>query len=457
MGKAHRNSSGVVGRISSVRSRDQLPTLVGLGLAAVLAILGLAGCVGSTASPSVQPSESPSVEQSASASLASTSIGTPSVTPTPTTTPRPTPTPTATPTPKPTPMPTLKFVATGSMHVARTGDTDTLLRNGKVLIAGGNDAENPNGPIFSSAELYDPATGRFTKTGSMTVTRANHTATLLTDGKVLIAGGWTCLDKTCDSDDRAASAELYDPATGRFSPTGSMGTPRAGGTATLLQDGRVLLTEGDGRSNSWAELYEPTTGEFTRTGTEILFDDPSSTLLPNGKVLVTGGDIGAPVAGALYDEASGKFTKISLEPAPGAAPTVKYKGQAVEQAWPGPVTVLKDGRVLLFHGGYLETYDPATGACAAAGFISAAGLWLAPTATMLNDGRVLFAGGQLTLDPATYDDEFTNSAVLYDPSSGSQVVGSMKAVRVYQTSTLLPNGNVLIAGGGDTSAELFKP
>jgi hypothetical protein len=103
------------------------------------------------------------------------------------------------------------------------------------------------------------------------------------------------------------------------------------------------------------------------------------------------------------------------------------------------------------------TYDPATGKSAYAGFISPAGDWGVPTATLLNDGRVLFAGGSVTLDPETYENEPTNTAVLYDPSSGSQTSGSMTDERMYQTSTLLPDGSVLIAGGGDNSAELFKP
>jgi hypothetical protein len=345
------------------------------------------------------------------------------------------------------------------MHAARIDATATLLRNGEVLIAGGSNTLGAPGNVdYASAELYSPATGKFTKTGSMTVARVDHTATLLQDGRVLIAGGADCTDPAC-----VASAELYDPTTGKFARTGSMSAPRGAATATLLPDGRVLLNGGG--DNPWAELYEPKSGKFVRTGKELLagYHD-TAVLLASGKVMLMGGPIDTPLYGALYDEASGQFTKISCQPAPGTMPTVEYKGQVVKRVdQAGPGSALKDGRVLLFESGYLETYDPATGACAGAGFISTAGLWLIPTATTLTDGRVLFAGGQITLDPATYDDEITNSAVMYDPSSGSQIVGSMKSARRGQDSTLLPNGSVLIAGGAGSdgnplsSAELLTP
>lgn len=446
-----------------VRPRRPMPQSMRLALVGVVAIIGVVGCGSSTTGPSAQLSTVPSVVPTATSSPAVTPTPTPTTTPKPATTPKPSPTRTATlkATPTARPIPAPKFVATGSMDLPRSGATATLLRNGKVLIAGGTDSLGVVGEnIYASAELYDPATGRFTKTGSMAAARVDQTATLLRNGKVLIAGGYGCADpqrcvNVVDSSTlvNLASAELYDPTTGKFSPAGSMTSPRDAGAAALLPDGRVLLTEG--ADNSWAELYDPQSGKFTRTGKEIYFDNASATLLPNGKVLVTGGYIDGPHDGALYDESSGKFTEISLDLAPGTAPTVKYKGQDVDRAWPDPVTLLKDGHVLLFEGGYLVTYDPTTGKCAAAGFISPHGLWLVPTAALLPDGHVLFAGGDF--ESADYDETIANTAVVYDPSSGSQAIGSMKDAREYQTATLLPNGSVLIAGGGTTSAELFRP
>lgn len=106
------------------------------------------------------------------------------------------------------------------------------------------------------------------------------------------------------------------------------------------------------------------------------------TVLTNGKVLLTGDADSGPRA-ELYDPATGKFTPIAFEVAPGAAPSAQYKGQTFERTAPDTATLLKDGRVLLFEAGYLETYDPATGMFSPAGFISPPGQWNSPTATLL--------------------------------------------------------------------------
>lgn len=124
------------------------------------------------------------------------------------------------------------------MNRSRTSSTTTLLPNGKVLVVGGFNGTT----VEASAELYDPATDRWTLTGAMGVGRYYHTATLLANGMVLVAGGkdqtyLQCGYYTCPP---IASAELYDPATGRWSPTGAMTATRALFTATLLADGTVL-------------------------------------------------------------------------------------------------------------------------------------------------------------------------------------------------------------------------
>jgi len=379
---------------------------------------------------------------------------------------------TLTPTPTPTPAP-LTFVATGSMHTARIGATAVLLPNGKVLIAGG--WQYPAGMLggdyydyFSSAELYDPATGKFTPTGSMTTARAGAAATVLPDGRVLIVGGTGCVaGKSCtDADGRGisflASAELYDPATGRFTSTGSMNAHDSGDqVATLLPDGRVLLV---GYGNA-AELYDPSSGRFLRTGGETPMDAATvtSTLLPNGKVLVTGesADDTHPTVAQLYDVASGTFTTVSLA-LPAGTPPATYEGKAIERGAPEWAVLLTDGRVLLYENGYLETYDPDTGACADAGFISRAGEWFPSTVTLMANDRVLFAGGTIA-DPVSGLPLATRSAVLYDASGGPLRTGSMTSFTEGTTATLLPDGSVLIAGGEDAdgnalaSAELFVP
>jgi hypothetical protein len=140
--------------------------------------------------------------------------------------------------------------------MAREFHTATLLPNGKVLIAGGF-AQS----IWASAELYDPVSGTFTPTGAMTTPRWDHTATLLPSGKVLIAGG-----RVDPSGAPQASAELYDPASGTFSATGPMTAARIRQTATLLNNGKVLIAGGDYPYLQTAEIYDPSTEIFTPTG-----------------------------------------------------------------------------------------------------------------------------------------------------------------------------------------------
>jgi hypothetical protein len=171
------------------------------------------------------------------------------------------------------------FSPTGSLSDARDSHTATLLSDGRVLVAGG---------WRDSAELYDSKTGTFSPTGSMTTARTDHTATLLSDGRVLIAGGagdyvgsWA-----------QTSAELYDPKTGTFSPTGSMTTARTHHTATLLSDGRVLIAGGTGdyaRAET-AELYDPKTGSFSYPGSmTTVRSSHTATLLSDSRVLIAGG------------------------------------------------------------------------------------------------------------------------------------------------------------------------
>jgi hypothetical protein len=361
------------------------------------------------------------------------------------------------------------------MHTARSDATATLLKNGKVLIAGGgNLADMYNLDIYASAELYDPATGKFTPTGSMTAARADATATLLNNGKVLIAGGRGCSDpKHCSNvaiasgagGENLASAELYDPATGKFTRTGSMAAPRAYATSTLLPDGRILL---DGFTAS-AELYDPHTGKFASTGQyeAVASGYNTATLLPGGQVLAThaqGGD--SPLSSSetqalLYDETRGKFTTVSLA-LPRGTPSVKVHGVTVPRTAPTAATLLPDGRVLLYEGGYLETYDSTSGVCADAGFISPGAEWFGASTTQLAEGLVLFEGGSLE-DPVSYAFANTRTAALYDPTGGPVRTGTTQVARWGQTATLLPDGSVLMAGGDDTdhnpfsSAELFKP
>jgi hypothetical protein len=272
------------------------------------------------------------------------------------------------------------FTASGSMSTTREFHTATILPNGKVLIAGGGGP----GP---SEELYDPATGGFSVTGTMISARAQHTATLLPSGQVLITGGDTTI--------AATTAELYDPTTGVFSSTGSMSVPRNGHTATLLNDGRVLIAGGEG--TTVAETYDPATGTFSNAGnltTERSYHQ--ATLLNGGKVLLTGGHRNNPQPSAslasaeLYDPVNGTFTATS----PMSSPREFHTAAALLN---GQVLIAggADGTTFSFLAS-IEKFDPATGTLPTTGSMSAdhtLGVRIAHTATLLQDGRVLLAGG----------------------------------------------------------------
>ena len=315
--------------------------------------------------------------------------------------------------------------AAGSMNSARSGHTATLLPNGTVLLAGGNGAP-------SSAELYDPAAGTFSPAGSMVAARSGHTATLLPNGKVLMVGG--------SNGGALSSVELYDPTAGTFSATGSMSAARYSHTATLLPNGKVLAAGGyDGGSYlSSAELYDPTAGTFSATGSmSAVRGDHSATVLPNGKLLVAGGWNGGALSSAeLYDPAAGTFS------ATGSMSAARRYHSAI---------LLPNGKLLVAggsNGGDLssaELYDPAAGTFSATGSMSAARERF--TVTLLPNGKVLAAGGS--------NGGALSSAELYDPTAGTfSATGSMSAARYSHTATLLPNGNVLVTGGYNGSANL---
>jgi hypothetical protein len=321
----------------------------------------------------------------------------------------------------------------GSLNTARRHHSATLLPDGKVLVAGGQDAAE-----LSSAELYDPRTGTWSATGSMSVARMRHAAVLLPDGKVLVAGGW--------NSGALSSAELYDPATGDWTPTDALGGARHGHTATLLPNGKVLAAGGDnGGALSSAELYDPATGMWSFTGSMgSARRSHAAALLLDGKVLAAGGDNGAAMAGAeLYDPGAGTWTGTG------------GMGWARELH---TVTLLPDGRVLAAGGdnagavSAAELYDPAAGSWAATGGLAAARG--RHTATLLPDGKVLAAGGD--------DGGALAGAELYDPVAGAWSAASgLAAARHSHSATLLPDGKVLAVGGEDgaalSSAEVFLP
>jgi Galactose oxidase, central domain/Kelch motif len=341
------------------------------------------------------------------------------------------------------------FEETGSLAQARAFHTATLLPNGKVLVAGGR--AWPFGDVPGS-ELYDPANRTWTSTGSLQQARNSHTATLLPNGKVLVAGGRVDLFEV-------ATAELYDPASGSWTPTGGLNSGRFSHTATLLPNGKVLIAGGfvftptlsGGYAITSAELYDPVSGTWTITGSlDKQRYEHTATLLPNGNVLVAGssGYLGynPPASTELYHPANGTWTISGTMAGARAFHTA---------------TLLPAGRVLVA-GGYgfagsgasAELYDPASETWSPTGNLVSART--SHTATLLQNGKVLVAGGTDSSAP------YVNArAELYDPSSGTWITtGSLITARLDHTATLLPDGNVLVAGGrnNDTSfgsAELY--
>ncbi|HET9051953.1 MAG TPA: SBBP repeat-containing protein, partial [Candidatus Dormibacteraeota bacterium] len=307
------------------------------------------------------------------------------------------------------------FSSTGSMLVGRKGATATLLNNGKVLVAGGIDTSNN---LLGESELYDPVAGTWRATaGSMVTPRSEAAAALLNDGRVLVVGG----DAGGSYGDELTAAEIYDPTTDGWTAAAPMANPRALLTATTMKSGQVLVAGGFhfglgfsvGYAEATLEVYDPAANAWTSPGSLPLQASSgtrgagvwaaSSTLLPNGKVLIAGGLNGFQPVNTAY------------------------------------------------------LYDPSSGTVSVTGAMGTrrAG----HTATLMPNGQVLVTGGTASIQSPALGSEET-----YDPATGTwSLVGVMVQKRVQQVAALLPSGKVLIAGGrtdayrgvGERTAEIF--
>jgi hypothetical protein len=273
-------------------------------------------------------------------------------------------------------------------------DTLTLLNDGKVLLAGRGNfvAFGPNGRVRTTAELYDPSSASFTSTGPMLESVSSAAAVRLTDGRVLLAGGTISNQAAAPT----ATVEIYDPNTGTFTLTGSMAIPRFNHTATLLQNGEVLVAGGisssvTGTPLASAELFNPGTSSFVSVGPmTTAHANHTATLLSDGRVLIAGGSN-----------------------RPSSAPN------SVTSA--------------------AEIFDPSTET------FSATGAMASPRefhrAALLNNGQVLVAGGDDALN-------ILASAEIYDPTSSSfSLTANMSVSRENFVAAALSNGDVLVAGG----------
>jgi hypothetical protein len=325
------------------------------------------------------------------------------------------------------------FKPDGSMTAPRISHTAISLTDGTVLVVGGEG--------LASAEKYDPSTGKFTlTTGSMSVARDGHTATLLKNGKVLITGG-----QAGSGAAPYAMAELFDPNTGMFTLTlNNMSVARTGHNATLLADGKVLITGGN---TLIAELFDPGTGMFTQTTGQMATarTEDTATLLTNGKVLITGGlAANAALATAeIYDPTTQTFSATTGT----MAVARNYHTATLLTTSPN------SGKVLIAGGNsknaVAELYDPAIGT------FSTTGTMLSTrqrhTATLLSDGTVLFAGGS-EFDANV---DILAAAEIFDPSTGTFTgTGGLLTPRIVHTATLLKDGTVLVTGGLNVAGTL---
>ena len=348
------------------------------------------------------------------------------------------------------------FATTGSMNFPRRGHLAVLLNSGEVLVVTGVVGTTGFGD-FNTAELFNPANGKWTFTGSTSALHDTGTATLLPNGEVLLAGGGS---GSPDSNRCTALAELYDPKTGRWADTGSMNAARCAAAATLLPNGEVLVAGGDdlnGNSLATAELYSPVTGTWQETGSlNTSRIGPLAELLGNGTVLVAGGtNVTGSVSGDCALSAGCKFSQLTsteiFSPSQGSwAPTGSMPAST------GPGSLLPNGDVLKFFNSF---YTPATGSWTPAGKYPT-GVTGGSTATLLPTGFVLATGFTSTYNAVPP----LAAAYLYDFNTNTYAsTRHMTTNRSEDTATLLPNGQVLISGGHNhqssalSSAELYTP
>jgi len=346
---------------------------------------------------------------------------------------------------------TLSFAwtPTGSMQTARASHTATVLPNGLVLVAGGTgDANN----ALALSELYNSASGTWSSTCEMNVARVSARTVLLPNGTVLTMGG--CIVNDCLGS-TTKSAEIYNPGTGKWTVTGSMKNARAEFVAVLLPSGKVLVAGGCTSYDvngclavtTAAELYNPITGTWSSTGAlRAGRMAMTATVLTTGKALIAGGQTAASDAlssSELYNPATGTFS---------------LTGRLITPRSGHTATLLRNGLVLMAGGENVngvsiskaELYNPTTGLYAATGNMPSNRH--EHVAVLLSTGSVLVIGGNnvnlTTTTPLT-------SCATYNPATRTwTVASSMKTARADHTATLLHNGHVLAAGGDNNSGEL---
>lgn len=309
----------------------------------------------------------------------------------------------------------------GSVTAPRVGTTVTRLPNGTILVAGGQDGQGE----ISDVRIYDPYANSWSAGAPLAIPRSRHSATLLQNGTVFVAGGLTMVPGQRNV---VASTAIYDPANNSWAPGTPMPLTRYLHSATELGDHRILVAGGFGGpdmtgqssfTQATAEIYDPASATWSAASDMAFYRyGHTATMLPNGKVLVAGGEGTAVVGGC------------------------------------GPNCLQKLSSS--------ELYDPVTNTWTTLPDMHAPRAWA--TATLLNNGLVLVAGGVSVYDPTAENYVPTASADLFDPATNTwSSAASMAAARFEHVASLLPDGRLLVAGGFDPrvggiqTAEIYDP